>query len=376
MKKIYYLMLIGALGLSACQKEPQLLTDTHTAYSSQQSYKVTLTAADYGKLSSGYPKTTYSFDDLADANKYIPQILDAEYLNAQDGSNASVTYTQSALYFKSAADSSYSDVYYSLTNSDYLLLPGNKYTDFSLSQALQWLPYKYPSPVANQLVLLNFTVYPSTQTPPPPYSYVYFNGAWQMGYTIQPAQYAQAGLGKYNEFTTSNSEASLVGMFNVFLKNDITVMDTIKKGDIEFVSFNYYVSSTKADYQRVKPLQYDGSNFVVPYSTTATATYVKANGAWKPQPIITYTLTANDLTTIANGAAGSASAKANLAQYKDFDSDWKTPDMDAAVIECLLIDFPSPQTGTIYKVTFPNYSSPAPNPLNFIWDGSKWVAQQ
>jgi len=376
MKKIYYLMIAGVLGFSACQKEPQLLTDTHTAYSSQQNYQITLTSADYTKLSSGYPKTTYSFDNLTDANKYIPQILDAEYLNSKDGSTASVTYTQSALYFKPAADSLYSDVYYSLTNSDYLLLPGNKYTDFSLSQALQWLPYKYTSPVTNQLVLLNFTVYPSTQTPPPPYSYVYFNGAWQMGYTIQPSQYAQAGVGKYNEFTTSNSEASLVGMFNVFMKNDISVMDTIKKGDIEFVSFNYYVSSTKIDYQRVKPLQYDGNNFVAPYTKTATATFVKANGAWKPQPIITYTLTTADITLIANGTAGSASAKSNLAQYGDFSSAWSTSDMDAAVIECLLVDFTSPQTGTVYKVTFPNYSSPAPNPLSFTWSGTAWVAQQ
>ncbi|MGN6177782.1 MAG: hypothetical protein ACTHNW_01290 [Mucilaginibacter sp.] len=373
MKRTYYLMFVGMLGFTACQKEPQLLTSTHTAYSSQQNYNITLTSADYGKLSSGYPKTTNSFDNLADANEYIPQILDAEYLNAQNGSTAAVTYTQSSLYFKPAADSLYNDVYYSVTNSDYLLLPGNKYTDFSLSQALQWLPYKYTSPVANQLVLLNFTVYPSTQTPPPPYSYVYFNGAWKMGYTIQPSQYAQAGV---TRFSTSNSEIALAGMFNIFMKNDITIMDTIKKGDIEFVSFNYYVSSTKTDYQRVKPLQYDGNNFVAPYTTTATATYVKADGAWQPQPIITYTLTKADLQLIGSGAAGSTSAKANLNQYGDFDSDWKTADMNAAVIECLLVDFPAPKTGTIYKVTYPNYSSPAPDPLSFTWSGTAWVAQQ
>ncbi|MFI5163396.1 MAG: hypothetical protein ACHQHN_19105 [Sphingobacteriales bacterium] len=376
MKKIYYILILGALGLTACQKEPQLQTSTHTAPSSVQALNITLQNADYGKLSSGYPKTSFSFDDLADANTYIPQILNAEYLTSANGSSAAVTYTVSSLYFKPAADSLYNDVYYSLTDADYLLLPGNKYTDFSISQATQWLPYQYTTPKSNQLALLNFTVYPATQNPPPPYSFLYFNGAWRYIYTIQPAQYTQAGVGKFNQFTTSNSEALLASSFNFFLKNDITIMDTVKKNDYIFVSFDYFVSSTKTAYQRVKPLQFDGNNFVPPYQTTATATFVKANGTWKSQPIVTYTLTTADITLVGNGAAGSATAKANLVQFKDFDSSWPTADMDAAVIECLLVDFPTPQTGTIYKVTFPNYNSPAPNPLSFTWDGSKWTALQ
>lgn len=374
MKKIYYLLIFGALGLTACQKEPQLQTDTHTPPSTVQALDITLKSADYGKISSGYPKSTLSFDNLDDANTYIPQILNAEYVTFANGSSAAVTYTVSSLYFKPAKDSLYNDVYYSLTNSDYLLLPGNKYTDFSLSQALQWLPYQYPTPANNQLALLNFTVYPSTQTPPPPYSFLYFNGSWRYIYTVQPAQYASVGLGKYDQFSSSNSESSIASTFNFFLKNDATIMDTVKKNDYIFVSFGYYANST--DYQRVKPLQYDGNNFIVPYTTTATATFVKASGTWKPQPIVTYTLTSADITIIGNGAAGSDAAKTNLNTYGDFSNAWSTADMDAAVIECLLVDFPNPQTGTIYKVTYPNYNSAAPNPLDFIWDGSKWVAQQ
>src|SRR6201999_2073874 len=151
---------------------------------------ITLEGSDYAHVT-GYPKTALTIDDDADAQKYIPMILNAEYSTIDDGSTAAVTYTSSSLYFKQTADTSYSTEYYSLTSADYLLLPGNKYTDFSLSQALQWMPYGFPTDTANMLRLVNFTVYPSTQVPPPPYSYLYFQGAWKQIYTVQPAQYAE-----------------------------------------------------------------------------------------------------------------------------------------------------------------------------------------
>lgn len=375
MKKIYYLLILGILGFTACQKEPALQTSTHQVTGLQQSLNITLQTSDYAKISSGYPKTSHSFDNLTDANSYIPQILNSEYVTPLNGSTASVTYTTSSLYFKSASDSLYNDIYYSLTAADYLLLPGNKYTDFSIAQALQWLPYKFPNPVANQLKVLNFTVYPTTQTPAPPYSFLYYNGSWRYIYTVQPSQYTQLGLGKYDQFTTSYTESMLSNSFNVFLKNDVTLMDTVKKNDIIFVSFDYYVSST-ANYQRVKPLQFDGNNFVPPFTTTGVATFVKANGKWVAEPVVTYTLTSADITTIGNGAAGSASAKANLNQYLDFSSAWSVLDMDAAILEILPTDIPNPQTNTLYKINFPNYSSPAPDPLSFTWNGTAWVAGQ
>jgi hypothetical protein len=376
MKKIYYLLAFAALAFASCQKEPALLTSTHDVPTSKQALTITLTAADYAKLSSGYPKSTLSFDDLADANKYIPQILNSEYFTPANGSTASVTYTESSLYFVPDADSLYSAAYYSLTASDYTLLPGNTYTDFSISQAVSWLPYKYPTPVANQLALLNFTVYPSTMVPPPPYSFLYFNNAWQEIYTIQPAQYTSVGLGKYDEFTTSNSESSLAGMFNTFIKGDVNVMDTIKKGDLEFVSFNYYVSSTKSDYQRVKPLQYDGNNFVAPFTTTATATFVKESGGWVPLPIITHTLSAADITLIVNSTAGTSSERSSLSSYGDF-SGWSSSALDAAMIIVLTADYPSPATNTDYDVIYLNYTggNDIPTTLVFQWSGSAWSAQ-
>jgi hypothetical protein len=373
MKKIYYLLAFTALAFSACQKEPAL----HSSLPGEKKdLTITLQASDYANVT-GYPKTALTMDNDSDAAKYIPMILNAEYKNLDNGSTAAVTYTVSSLYFKQKSDSTYSTVAYTLTNADYLLLPGNKYTDFSLSQALQWMPYGFPVDTANELRLVNFTVYPSTQTPPPPYSYLFFQGAWKQIYTVQPAQYASVGLGKYNQFTTSNTEAVLAGMFNVFLKSDITIMDTIKKGDYEFVSFNYYVSS-KLDYQRVKPLQYNGTDFVVPFEGTSTVNFIKQNGTWafvKPLPVINYTLNAADITTISNSTFGTAALRANLASYGDFETSWAKADLQGAFILCLAKDITSPLTNTIYKVHYLLYSGgDIDTTLSFEWDGTKWVA--
>lgn len=373
MKKIYYLLAFGILAFSACQKEPALHSYMPTE---KKDLTITLQASDYAHVT-GYPKTALTIDDDADAQKYIPMILNAEYSTIDDGSTAAVTYTTSALYFKPAADSLYSDVYYTLTPSDYLLLPNNKYTDFSLAQAQAWLPYKYTSPVNNQLVLLNFTPYPATLTPP--YSFIYFNSAWRLAYTVTPAQYASVGLGKYNEFTTSNTEASLVSTFNFFLKNDVTIMDTIKKGDYEFVSFNYYVSSSQ-DYQRVKPLQYNGTDFVAPFTGSSTVNFIKKNGSWEfvqPLPVVNYTLTKADDATIAASNFGTSALRSNLSSYGDFETSWAKADLQGAFILCLSTDITNPQTNTIYRVHYPLYSggSDIDSTLDFMWDGTKWVAQ-
>src|ERR1700743_2499910 len=119
MKKIYYLLAFVTLAFTACQKEPAL--QSSVPITTKQALNITLQASDYAKLTSGYPKTTLTFDDLADANTYIPQILNSEYVTAANGSTAKVTYSVSSLYFK-VKDSLLTDVTYTLTNADYLLL--------------------------------------------------------------------------------------------------------------------------------------------------------------------------------------------------------------------------------------------------------------
>jgi hypothetical protein len=341
----------------------------------KKSLTLTLQPADY-QLLTGYPATTFTIDNDSQAETDIPVILNSEYANLDNGSTAVVTYAKSALYFK-LSDSSYNDVAYTLTSADYKLLPGNKYTDFSIAQVLQWLPYKFPTPANNELKLLTFTPYPATLTPP--YSFLYTNGAWQQIYTITPAEYTELGLGKYDQFGTAN-DAKLPQYLGALLKSDITVQDTISKGDIEYVSFNYY-SSSDSTYQRVVPLVYDGSNYTAPMATTSTLNFIKTGGKWifvQPLPVISYTLDAADITLIANSTVGTSSERTNLSSYGDFESSWTTPDLDAAMILVLTADFTSPKQNTNYEVTYKAYvgGSDVNTVLIFQWNGTKWVAQQ
>jgi len=386
MKKIYYLLAFVALAFSACQKEPALHQIT-VIPPLKQTLAITLQSSDYQSLSSGYPKSTLTIDNNTDAGIYVPQILNKEYSNVADGSTATVTYTQSALYFKPATDSLYNDVYYSLTAADYTLLPGNTYADFSVAQTLSWLPYKYTTPVKNQLALIKFTPYPTTLSPAPPYSFLYYNGKWQTIYTIQPAQYTQAGVGEYNQFTTSNSESSLVAMFNYFLKNDLTIIDTVKKNDIVFVSFDYYDSGSKNAYQRVKPLQFDGNNFVAPYTTTATINLVKTSGSWgvaTAAPGVNHTLNAADETLIANSSIGGsalATYRGYVSKYGDFDvgtGQWTTTLLNQAFILVLQTDYPTPQQNIPYNVTFNEYinSADVATTFTYQWNGTTWIPGQ
>lgn len=374
MKKIYYLLVFVAFAFTACQKEPAL----HSVMPSEvKTLAFTLQQSDYQLLpSSAYPSKTFTIDNDNDAEQYIPVILNSKYANLSNGSTAAVTYTRTALYFKPTADSLYADVAYTLTPADYLLLPGNTYTDFSIAQVLKWLPYKYPNPVANQLALLTFTPYPATLTPP--YSFLYLNGTWKQIYTITPAEYTAVGLGKYDQFTSAN-DATLPSILSALVKTDITIQDTVKAGDIEYISFDYYGSDSKA-YQRVMPLQYDGSNYVALKTSTAVLNFIKKGGTWifvQPLPVVAYTLTAADVTLIANSTIGTSGQRSNLASYGDF-SGWAAADLNSAMILVLTADFKTPQQNTNYEVTYLNYTggSDVKTVLTFQWDGTKWVAQQ
>jgi len=381
MKKIYYLLLLLPLAFTACQKQPIVpvpaLTKTATL-------SFTLAAADYQLLpATAYPHTSLSFNTTADADSYIPTILNAkESAQLNNGSTAAVTYTLAApAQTVVLADSVFKDVSYTLTNADYLLLPGNKYTDFTIAQMLSWLPYKYTTPVANQLAVLTFNYYNSTTTVQT-FSFLYLNGAWQQIYQVTPAQYTAFGRGAYNQFTTADA-ASLPADFNALLKADVAVAATAAYGQTEYVSFNYYVSGkTGGTYQRVMPLTFDGTNWVNPLTPTqATGNFLKTNGTWAPvvvAPSISYTLTTADTKLIAASTVGTAAERTNLGSYGDFESSWTTADLDSAMILVLTADFPKPQVNILYKVTYLAYvnSADVPTVLSFIYNGTAWVAQQ
>jgi hypothetical protein len=389
MKKIHYLLAFVTLAFTACQKEPALHSVMPVpADAMLQTLTLTLQSSDYKELpSSNYASTAFSFKNGTDAQNGITAILTAEYPAAADKSTAAVTYTQSPNSF-TVADSVLKDVSYTLTNADYLLLPGNKYTDFSVAQLLQWLPYKFPGVPNGTLKFLTWTIYPAATATSPvmPYSFLYVNGAWQAIYTLQPAQYTTLGVGKYNEIT-STTTANLPQTLGALVNADVTVIDTIKTGDIIYVSYNYYVSAT-ADYQRVQQLEYNGSKFVVPYSYPVTINFIKTNGTWgyvQPLPVVKYTLTSTDMKTIAAsgiGGPGFASVLTNLGTYGDFESAWTSAAdiqyLDQAFESILTTQFPTPAINTNYEVVYNAYigGGDVPTIASFQWSGTAWVAQQ
>ena len=266
MKKIYSLIAFIAVVLTACQKQPNVSSAVY-----KKDMKFTLTQSDFALLpASAYPHNTFTFDSLGDANKYIPTILNARDPQLGEGSTATITFTLTAVTPPPApklADSTFNN--YTLTKDDYLLLPGNKFTDFTAAQILSWLPYKYLTPVANQLVLLTFTYYENGVTSTVTQSFLYLNNVWKKLYTLTPAQYTAIGKGgTFNDFSSSD-DAQLPSYFNTLLKADAVVASTAKLGDVQYVSYKYFNSK---NYQRVMPLIYDGTNWTTKALASTTAT--------------------------------------------------------------------------------------------------------
>ncbi|MDB5137649.1 MAG: hypothetical protein JWP37_4252 [Mucilaginibacter sp.] len=369
MKKIYYLFafVATAIAFAACHPLDSTYKQLDEAPLPAQTITYNLATTDFSLLdTSVYAHYTHSFRTQADAKMYIPTILNSKYPQVGNGSNANITFTTQI----KLADSVYKDVAYTLTNADYLLLPNNKFTDFSSAQILNWLPYKYLAPVDNQLEVLTFNYYSGTTTVQT-YSYLYLGGAWQQIYMITPAQYASVGRGGFNQFT-STDDANLLAYFNAILKADLTVSPIAKSGDIKYVSFNYY-SSTKITSQRVLTLIYNGTNWVM--TGTSTLGFLRTNGTWIADPTVYYTLKAIDTKLIAASSIGTAAQRTNLGQYGDF-SGWLAADVQSAMILVLTTDFPTPTPNVNYKITYLNYTGGADvlTTLTFQYNGTAWVA--
>ncbi|HVW12502.1 MAG TPA: hypothetical protein VHB54_01695 [Mucilaginibacter sp.] len=370
MKKIYYLLAFAVLLFTACQKQPVIGPGpTPNAY--VKTMQLTLAASDYQLLpSSDYPHSTLSFDNLADANTYVPKILNLRDPQLSNGSKASITFALGANVY--LADSLYKDLTYTVTPADYTAA-GSNYGDFTAAEALSFVQSKYTSPQPQQLVLLTYVLYTGTDNTVTN-SFLYVNGAWKQIYQVTPAQYASVGDGKYNEFTNADIP-KLAGYFNFFLKNDISVASTAKAGDVQYVSYNHYVSSTKQDYQDVMVLSYDGANWHT--AVSATAQFIKSNGTWIPDPTVYYTLTSADTKLIANSNISTQDNRTAVGKYGDFENTWSTADLQAALILVLQTDFPSPKVNVDYKITYLAYSGGAdvPTTLTFQYNGTAWVAK-
>ncbi|MFI5163587.1 MAG: hypothetical protein ACHQHN_20090 [Sphingobacteriales bacterium] len=376
MKKIYYLLALAAITVAGCQKQP-IVGAGGSGANEVKTLNLTLASSDYSSLgSSVYASKTKNFNSDADAQQYIPTILNNEYPQLSNGSKANITFSEQPLL----VDSIYKDQQYTLVTtpvSDYKLLPGNNFNDFSIAQALAWLPYKFPAPAATQQEILTFAYYNGQTTTTSTFAFLYLNGAWRQAYLLTPAQYAAVGRPAFSQFTSADN-ANIPSYLNAILKADPSVMATAKAGSIQYLSFNYY-NSAKVTTQRILALAYDGNNWT-PLSTTTLA-FLKSGGTWIVDPTVYYTLTKADTQLIGNPTGtnnqtiGTAAERANLYQYGDF-SGWAKADLQNAMILVLTTDFPSPKVNINYVVTYLNYTgTDVPTTITFQYNGTAWIAQ-
>ena len=379
MKKIHYLLTIAAIAITGCQKQP-IVGLGGSASSEVKAMTITLASTDYTKVGSGvYAYNTKSFASDADAKMYIPTILNSEYPQLSDGSTASVTFTEQPVL----ADSIFADQKYTLVTTptnDYKLLPGNSFSDFTVAQTLSWLPYKFTAPVQAQEEILTLAFYNGSATVAGTVqAYLYTNGAWLNAYLVSPAQYTSISLGTYDQFTSSNTAASITGYLNVFLKSDPNVMAVATVGTVEYVSYNYY-NAAKATTQRVMALVYNGSNWVA--TNTTTLNFLKSGGTWIADPTVYYTITTADIALLNGTSVNTAVPIANVIQYGDFNVEsssqyyWSPAQLQAAMIVILTHDFPSPKINIAYKISYLAYTGTNNiATLTFINNGTAWVAQ-
>jgi hypothetical protein len=380
MKKIYYSLVFVVLAFTACQKQPVV---GPTAYT--KSMSITLATTDYTILDTSiYANKSHNFKVAADAKLYIPTILNSKYAQLDNGSTANVTYALAAPTIK-LADSLSANVAYTVTAADYAAsssVTGTTYKDYSDTQVLLFLTYKYPNPAANQLALLTYTYYLSGVTPSAGAlvtdSFLYLNGEWQKVYTVSAAQYASVGRGNFSRFTASDV-VNLPVYFNSFLKADITVTaSAAKAGDIKYVSYTYY---SGVAYQKVLLLTFDGTNWVT-VTTNTVMSFVKKGGTWVADNTVYLTFGAAEFKIVGNSDAGTTAARANFAKYGDFNISattdatyWSPADINNAIIAILKSEYPTAATGQVFNVTYATYHSGtnANVTQTYIYDGSTFA---
>jgi hypothetical protein len=370
MKKIYYLLALLPFAFTACQKQPNVLPGGYT-----KTLNLTLGASDYASLGSTvYASKIQNFHSDSDAKMYIPTILNNEYPQFGNGAKANIVFSEQPML----ADSIYKDEQYTLVTTpvnDYKLLPGNNFSDFSIAQALSWLPYKFTAPSDPQLEILTFAWYNGQTTiPGSTFAFLYFNGSWKLAYLLSPAQYVAVGHPAYNQFTSAD-EANIPSYLNATLKADPSIMATAKVGSIQYVSFNFY-NSAKATTQRVFAMVYNGTNWVK--TATNSLAFLKSGGTWIPDPTVYYTLTTADTKFIAGLTTTGASSAllTNLGSYGDFETSWTSDELNIAFIAVLAKDFPAPKVNVNYVVTYLLYTNGADvnTTATFYYNGSAWVA--
>ena len=382
MKKLYYLLVFIAIVSASCDP-------------TSQTYK-TLDNLPKPTVAATYTLTLGTYKSATDANLSVPASLATKYPLSTNTSNALVTFALAPSSSNVAVpDSTIAHVASTLVASDYTFpastlpppsntpVPGNTTAYFTAAGVINYLNYKYPTPTANQLVVLTYVYFETGNTPTggttQTDSYIYLPTGWIKCYTITPAQYTASGRGAQG-FYTAADYGSLAGYFNAILSSDPTVMGPAKVGSVVYVSYKF-----TATYQKIMTLTYDGSTWAL----KQTLPFLKLSGVWVPDPTIYITeavgTNADYVWLNTNTTIGSTLARANVASFGDFDirtttgltTNWSTTDVTAALAAILLHRFPNATIGVPYKVTYSVYTGTvSATSQTFVFDGTVFNQQQ
>lgn len=376
--------LLGALvmlSVVSCNKLNEVYEDLdQNGYGDYQRTGMTLTLSDqdYESATStqgapAYVGTGGYFLSTEEAETYIPGILNTNYTQYGNGSQATIVYNL-------VVDDSIAVVSeYTVTDQDYDAV-GLNYGNFETeAQVISFLTDRYPmvnsaNARQNALVLLTYEWYNGDQRTINN-AFYHSPGGWISTYLVNQDDYAATDNGGYSNFD-GDDDANLEHFFNNFLKDTLTINPAV--GDIHYVTYLYYSGST--DYW-VKPMQYDGLNWVFAqenggaYYTTSTLNFVKNGDIWEINAATLYTFSSEDYLWIANNESfGDATSRGNLGSYLNFyvsNIYWSQEEIDLAIAAILAMRFPDAAADDIYEVMYDIYlGSVTTTSSRYVADGA------
>jgi hypothetical protein len=402
MKRIYYLMLFIAVATSFTACNPldktykdldQLPAPTNDQLKGPTplAVTITLTAPDYGFLTD-YAKTALSFKTLDDAKADVPTILAKKYPTAVDKSSAIVTYgvSPTTITLADSLNATTAITLQTTPTNDYVFpayngAAGNTFSDLSATAVINWLKYKYQTPLPeNSIRVLTYLYFESGKTPSSGTlttdAFLFAGGNWTKIYHVSPAQYATTNNG-FNNWFVANDVPNIPAYLNAYLKSDVSVMATAKYGDIKYVNYRYLTT-----YQKVMVLTFDGTNWVTTPIASAPLTFTKTAGVWIADNTVTYTLAAADYKYIGNNTtAGSVAGRANIVQFPDFNVSattdatyWSDVDIQGAIVTFLKYTYPTAVANQKFVITYLQYFKGVTSNVTktFKFDGTNFVFVQ
>ncbi|WP_299756751.1 hypothetical protein [uncultured Pontibacter sp.] len=357
MKKFLYLICSLALTATACDPMDDVY-DELDAVNTGSDLKMTLTLnADQYKVVTN--KSYFLSEE--DAAAKIPAILDNKFPHLDNGTLATITYNSVTTPFSNTFVSN--EVTYTVTEEDYnaLIAQGAiKYKNFdSPDDIVALLNYKYPNAADKQLVKLTFNWYsgsasPSTQEVTDHFFFV--NGEWVDTYVVTNANYEAVDHTKYS-FSSSDG-ANLDLYLDKFLRESVL---GAKPGDVQYVSYAYYSSTSRTTTQRVTAMAFDGTSWTAlkdSVTEEATLNFSKQKGIWVPDLSIRYTLVTDDYNWIAQQeGVADAAATASLARYRNFDvALWSTENIVKAMGALMKKYYPNAKVDQKFSITYVIYA--------------------